>query len=413
VTMVQRTLRKPTHRREKRALVVAYTEYPYDPRVRQEARILVTDGYQVHVVAVRAASGFSRDHLDGVHLYELPLTIRRGGKARYVYQYVLFFLMSTVLMLKLFLRVRFTLVHVHSLPDFQVFSALPFKLARVPILLDLHEAMPELLIARFHKTKESIWFRLACLVEQLSCRFADHVIAANDGIRCAIVARGIPPSHVTAVYNAYQVLEPMVDPENLRQRLKLPQGKIIVHAGGINPERDLETVIRALALVSNSIDVHFVVAGSGEPGYVASLKRLAEALGIGDRVLFIGKLLHEEARALMSLSEVGLVSLERNPLTELAWPIRVVEYAYLGKPLVVPTLHFLRETLHGAARYYLAGDPTDLSRVLMAVLTGRKKTESSAARADRILQDPAWLTVNETFLAVCRGFRWHTLEEDL
>jgi len=185
--MVQRTPRKPTHRQEKRALVVAYTEYPYDPRVRQEARILVSDGYQVHVVAVRAASESSPDHPDGVHLYELPLTIRRGGKARYVYQYVLFFLMSTVLMLKLFLRVRFTLVHVHSLPDFQVFSALPFKLARVPILLDLHEAMPELLIARFHKTKESIWFRLACLVERLSCRFADHVIAANDGIRDAII----------------------------------------------------------------------------------------------------------------------------------------------------------------------------------------------------------------------------------
>lgn len=403
--MVQRILRKPTHRREKRALVVAYTEYPYDPRVRQEVRILVSDGYRVHVVAVRAASGSSREHLDGVHLYELPLTIRRGGKARYLYQYILFFMMSTGLMLKLFLRMRFTLVHVHSLPDFQVFSALPFKLGRVPIMLDLHEAMPELLIARFHERKESVWFRLACLVERLSCRFADHVITANDGIRDAIIGRGVPPNHVTAVYNAYEPLEPLVDPESLRQRLNLPQGKLIVHAGGINPERDLETVIRALALVSGSLDLHLVVAGSGEPGYVESLKCLAETLGILDRVLFVGRLSPAEARALMSLSEVGLVSLERNPLTELAWPARVVEYSYLGKPLVVPRLRFLRETLQDAARYYQAGDPTDLSRVLIAALSDCKKTDSLAVRAKRISQDLGWSAANETLLAVCREFR--------
>ena len=36
-----------------------------------------------------------------------------------------------------------------SLPDFLVFAALPLKLAGVPVLLDLHEAMPEFFASRF------------------------------------------------------------------------------------------------------------------------------------------------------------------------------------------------------------------------------------------------------------------------
>jgi len=164
--------------------------------------------------------------------------------------------------------------------------------------------------------------------------------------------------------------------------LKLPQGKLIVHAGGINPERDLETVIRALAVVSNSIDVHFVVAGSGDPAYVESLKRLAETLGIQDRVVFVGKLFPEEARALMSLSEVGLVSLERNPLTELAWPSRIVEFVKLGKPLIVPNLRFLRLVLGDSAFFYEPGNRESLETALTACM-------SHAGEAEAVHQEPS------------------------
>ena len=46
-------------------------------------------------------------------------------------------------------RERFALVQVHSLPDFLVFAALPLRLVGVPVLLDLHEAMPEFFRSRF------------------------------------------------------------------------------------------------------------------------------------------------------------------------------------------------------------------------------------------------------------------------
>jgi len=181
--------------------------------------------------------------------------------------------------------------------------------------------------------------------------------------------------------NVYEPLEPLIDSESLRQRLTLPQGKLIVHAGGINPERDLETVIRALALVSESLDLHVVVAGNGEPEYVESLRRLAETLGISDRLLPMGRLLPEEARALISLSKVGLLSLEREPLTELAWPSRVMGFVNLGKPLIVPELRFLRLAVGNSAYFYEPGDPKSLATSLIACISHAKETEEKLAMA--------------------------------
>ena len=41
-------------------------------------------------------------------------------------------------------RRRYAVAQVHSLPDFLVFATMPLRIVGVPVILDLHEAMPEL-----------------------------------------------------------------------------------------------------------------------------------------------------------------------------------------------------------------------------------------------------------------------------
>src|SRR6266571_9101063 len=190
--------------RGRRIAVIAYTEYPSDARVRWEAETLVGAGHKVFAIGLRPKSGPSPAELSGVQVYDVPLRACRGSKMRYVYQYAIFFLLSSVLLLRLHLRERFDVIYVHSLPDFQVFCALPLKIARIPVLLDLHEAMPEIFAARFQKSRESSWFRVFAALERMSCFFADHVISANDGIRSLLVTRRVPASHITTLYNVYE-----------------------------------------------------------------------------------------------------------------------------------------------------------------------------------------------------------------
>ena len=58
--------------------------YPRDPRVRREAEALVEVGYAVRVVCLRAPKQLGKqqeprdEKVNGVHIYRLPLTRKRG-----------------------------------------------------------------------------------------------------------------------------------------------------------------------------------------------------------------------------------------------------------------------------------------------------------------------------------------------
>lgn len=387
----------------RRVAVVAYAEYPWDPRVRREAETLVEDGYLVHIIALRPRAGASSPHFSGVHLHEVPVEIRRGGKIRYAYQYAMFLLLSTVLLLRLQLGSRFDLVHVHSLPDFQVFCALPLKLWRVPVLLDLHEAMPEIVAARFRNSPKALLPRVAAFLEQLSSRFADHVVVANDGIRAAVVSRGMQEARLTTVYNASDIPVRSPAPEEIRRQLGLPEGRLLVHAGGINPERDLETLLLAVARLPADLDVYLILAGDGEPEYIDGLRRVAAHCQVADRVQFVGKLTREEAMGLMALSEVGVITLQENPLTQLAWPTRIVEYANLRKPLVVPKLRFLSQMLGDGADYYMPGDAESLSLALSRAIRNPDRVESATLKVQGICRRFDWTRMREVLRDVYRS----------
>ncbi len=343
---------------------VAYTRFPMDGRVRKEAEVLAEHGYEIHAIALSTGNRSWEQQSQDVYVHELPMSATRGGRLRYLYQYTLFFILASLALLRLHRKLRFRAVHVHSLPDFQVFCALPLKLMGIPVILDLHEAFPEMVAARFHIGVDSPLVKLAQFAEQSSCRFADRVIAANDGIRRAIIARGVRLDHVITAYNTAQVSCNPSSRETIMGRFGIQAGDLIVHAGGVNRERDLETLLRTLTMLPATY--HLVIAGEGDASYIERLRMQADHDGIGQRVRFLGQVALEDARGLMALASLGVVTLEENPLTRLAWPSRIAEFADLRKPLVLPDLPFIRSVVGEGAVYYKPGNAESLTLGIMA-----------------------------------------------
>jgi len=94
-------------------------------------------------------------------------------------------------------RRRYGLVEVHSLPDYLVFAALPMKLSGVPVLLDLHEAMPEFFRSRFPKAANPISYRLLRLQERLSIALANEVMTVNEPLAERLRGLGVKPDRLT------------------------------------------------------------------------------------------------------------------------------------------------------------------------------------------------------------------------
>ena len=120
--------------------MVAYTFYEEDNRVRRYAETLAQRGDRVDVIALRRQGRLQRDVMNGVNVYRLQRrTVNEKGKFTYLVKLFLFFVRSMFFLTREHLRNRYDVIHVHSVPDFEVFAALIPKLLGAKIILDIHD----------------------------------------------------------------------------------------------------------------------------------------------------------------------------------------------------------------------------------------------------------------------------------
>jgi len=386
---------------------VVYSHYPFDPRVRKEVGALASLGHDVDVIAVQDQGEQPEEALGRVHVYRLPIGIIRGEKLRYAYQYGLFFLCSVALLFRLFLVRRYAVIHVHSLPDFQIFCTFPERLLGAHVILDLHEAMPEIVQARFHLSPHHPLLTAARVAERLSALYANRIIVATDQRQRLLIRRGVESTKMAVVMNSPDDASIAGPPsDELRSQLGLDGRRVVVQAGGVNPERDLEVLIKATGQLSAQYPMSLLLYGKGDPGYIDRLQSVAAEYSRLD-FRFGGWVPQAVALQLVRLSEVGVVTYQRNPLTELAAPHKLLEYAAAGKPLVLADLDGLREVWETAALFYRPGDVADLASRIEQLLgdVGLKTRLSEKARllAERFDWRHSRKALLETYDAITMG----------
>ncbi len=79
---------------------------------------------------------------------------------------------------------------------------------------------------------------------------------------------------------------PKENDEALRKKYKIPPGKILLYTGRIDKEKNLDTVIKALARLPSNFSIHFVAIGKGM--YQKKLQMIINKLGITEKVTFTG-----------------------------------------------------------------------------------------------------------------------------
>lgn len=380
---------------------VVYSYFPFDPRVRKEVAALVLAGHQIDLVCLRDAGQSREEIVEGVRVHRVDLRAIRGGMVRYAYQYALFFMQASVLLLVLHLRHHFKVIHVHSVPDFQIFCALPEKALGAFLVLDLHEAMPELLSARFNLAPTSLPVRFARALETLSGLIADSVITVNESIRTILARRGINARKLLVVMNSPDYVPANSSPrEDLRQRTGLTGRTTIVYAGGINAERDLETFVRAAAIIATSRPVSLLMFGSGPQTYRDRLLSVSSAGPRDLEVRIENWIPPPEVFSYLALTDVGVAPYQRNPLTEIAMPNKIFEYAMIGKPTVLADLATLRAFWRNAALFYEPGDASDLAQKIEMLLDDRILAAEITRHATEVYERHKWQRYRDQLLGL-------------
>ena len=160
--------------------MVVYAFYETDMRVMMYAKALKQRGDNVDVIALRKEGDPSFAILDGINVYRIQKRrVDEKGKFSYLYKLLIFFINSSLFLIKKSLKQPYHIIHVHSVPDFEVFAAIVPKLRGAKIILDIHDIVPEFYASKFKVSRDSIVFKALVLIEKASIAFSDHVIIAN------------------------------------------------------------------------------------------------------------------------------------------------------------------------------------------------------------------------------------------
>jgi len=371
-------------------LVHAY--YEEDPRVRREAEAVVASGRDVDVFALRR-DGFGRQGwLDGVRVHRLDVQRHQGaGIGTYILEYGEFLLRAMFALARAHRRRRYALVQVHTIPDVLVFAALPERLAGVPVVIDLHEAMPEFFRMRFPKASNPVVHAALVAQERASIAMASAAITVNDALGDRLVTAGVPRGKVTIVRNTPSLAR--FDAGAHPVRPFMADGVLrFVYAGALSTVYELDVVLDAVSRVTaERPNLPISVELYGRDFAEVPLHEVAAAHGITDRVNFHGRVPIEDVPAALAAADIGLAPTRRTEFTDFSLSTKIFEYAAMGKPVVASRLPMVEAMFPaGTVATYAAGDPGDLARVILALVDSAEERDARVAATGAVVRDVAW-----------------------
>jgi glycosyltransferase involved in cell wall biosynthesis len=344
--------------------MVAYAFYETDNRVRRYAEALAKRGDYVEAVSLRREGLPAFEVIGGVRVHRIqPRQINEKGKFTHVWRLVQFFLRSMAFLTKSHLKEKYNLIHVHSVPDFEVFAALFAKLGGAKVILDIHDIMPEFYVSKFNSTRDSLAFKILLTIERLSTRFADHVIAANHIWGDRLVTRSVSDSKCTTFLN-------YPDSSLFQQKGGAPRndGKfVMLYPGTLNYHQGLDLAVRAFSRIKDQLpEAEFHIYGSGEQ--LEFLRSLIGELNLQDRVFLKGIVPLEQVSTVMAAADLGVVPKRSNAFGDEAFSTKTLEFMTVGVPLIVPNTtidsYYFDDSL---VTFFKANDETSLADAMVRI----------------------------------------------
>jgi glycosyltransferase involved in cell wall biosynthesis len=383
-----------------RVVMVAYAYYEGNRRIEQYANALASRGDQVDVIALNQGGSKKFETIDGVNLYRVQdRELRKESLLRYAFQVVTFMVRSFFFLTKKQFQNPYDVIHVHSVPDFLVFSALIPKLFGVPIILDIHDILPEFYITKFKSGEHSLMFRLLVLVERFSIAFSNYVIIANPIWRDRLIERSVKPEKVAAIWN-YPNLKIFFPRPKTRTDGKF----VLIYPGSLNWHQGLDIAIRAFALVVKEIpDAEFRIYGEGAER--ENLVKLTRELELDDKVLLSDFVPITEVASQISNADLAVVPKRAKSIfgTEAA-STKIMEFMAVGVPVVVSRTKI--DTLYhddSTVQFFDSDDSNKLAKAIMELYAHPERRALLTANALEYVARNNWEAKKADYLSIVDG----------
>lgn len=382
----------------RRVAIVVHAVVPGDARIRRQSDALVGAGYEVDVICLRGSGEAAEERAGALRIVRLPIDRGSVGFAGHMAEYVAFTAMSAWRLAREHRRRPYDLVQVATVPDFLDLAALPEKLAGVPLLLDLHEDMPEFFRDRFTHPLLRPLLPLVSFAARASAALADELITVHEPLRQLSIARGVAPGRISVVMNSADGR--LFDPTRHERRSFFADGELrIVHHSNLQRIYGMDVAVEGLARLRPDLRWRLDIYGDGP--WRARIQEAVERTGTSDRVTLHGRVGIDELPGVLAGADLGIVPSLPEPYLEYSLSTKLLEFAAMGVPVIASDLatfrhHFTDE----AVRYVPGGDPDALARAVEAAVDGPEATIAMGLEARRQAAAYDWAVQRDRYLAI-------------
>ncbi len=349
--------------------MIAYTFYESDARVRRYGETLVRQGYHVDVIALRVEQQSRFEILNGVNVYRIQKRslFEKKGRIHYFCRLLKFLIKSSLFFTYKHLQHTYKVIHIHSIPDFEVFAVWIAKLTESKIFLDIHDIVPEFYVSKFNVSKKSLIFKLLCFVEKISIKFSDHVIISNHLWEKTLINRSVDKNKITVILN-YPDTHIFYRKPKTRENNKF----MILYPGTINKHQGIDIAIKALYIIRDKIpSAEFHIYGNGPE--MQSIKMLIRELELINRVFIKEAVPVTQITEIMANTDLGIVPKRDGLFGGEAFSTKILEFMAVGVPLIVADTkidrYYFNENL---VLFFRSGDEEDLARKIITLYEDRK-----------------------------------------
>ena len=379
-----------------KVLVLAYSFYEYDNRVRRYAESLSKEGHQVDVIALRKIDFPKFVRIKDVNVFQIQRRIvNEKRKFTFIFKMLWFFLKSSFFVTLLHIKNKYELVHVHSIPDIEIFAAWLPRITGAKLILDIHDIVPEFYISKFKLTQNSVMFKILLLIEKFSIAFAHHVIIANQIWYKTLIRRSTTNKKCTVILN-------YPDPSifNADLSAKSDDKFILAYTGTLHYHQGLDIAIKAISLIQeqeSQIELHIYGLGREKP----NLEILAEKLGISDKIHFKGIVPLEKIPHAVSNVHVGVVPKRKDTFGNEAFSTKILEFMAMGIPVIVSDTkidkYYFNDSL---VCFFTSGDEQSLAEKILHLKKNKELRESLIGKGLKHIEEINWEVKKEDYLRI-------------
>ena len=287
-------------------------------------------------------------------------------------------------------QVKPDVIHAHS----PVLNALPAlrvgQRLGLPVVYEVRAFWEDAAVDHGTNHEWDLRYRLTRNLETYALKRAAHVTTICEGLKREIVGRGVPETRVTVIPNAVDIgnfrFDEPTDVE-LRKTLGFEGKTVIGFIGSFYAYEGLDLLLEALPMVlAERADMRLLLVGGGP--HEAELRTMVERLRLGDKVVFAGRVPHNDVHRYYSVVDICAYPRHSMRLTELVTPLKPLEAMAQGRLVVASDVGGHRELIRDGETGILfqAGSAQSLADALLRLVAGAELSNQLRANARRFVE---------------------------